>query len=533
MSVGRYKQNAGITDQENAYSTATATGSKNAGGYADALGKINGIAPTISNIAKGADKSAGYFPFSRDVYNVTRYASAATNAYVGPDGFLCKVTDSTKDRIKQTGYRTLVENAIKSEGFAPLPVLSGSYCRVRTPNISVTPNDATAPSVTLASPSPTANASGVATFNINFSEPVRMTDATKLTATQSGNAGLSVATTAVNGKGATVTAFDAGNTNDADPYANKVVSNLTVTVSGVAYDADGSKPVNLTLAAGAAADRAGNTTAVFTASVASGTSAPVVPDTVAPSVSDNGSTFKTGTTAAPGSFKLNFSEPVRAIDLSKLTFITNVVGRAPAVITAPAAVYSCKTAAGRAIACDFWANTNEDNPSGSLAITSIDIRLGKTGVTNAALSIAAGAFTDLSGNANATLAVKKSLVVNDVAQVGTGWSTSGSDFVSTKLNDTRTYYIWGTATTVVLGKDAKGGKVSVTIDGAQFAPSATPGDGQISWDLNGSGTATVAKSGLALGWHTVVVKNLGVSPTATGTTAVKATFTKVTIKSVS
>lgn len=533
MSVGRYKQNAGITDQEDAYSTATSGGSKNAGGYADALGKINGIAPTVTNIAKGADKSAGYFPFSRNVYNITRYASAATNAYVGPDGFLCKITNSTKDRIKQVGYRTLVENAIKAEGFAPLPVSAGSYCRVLNPNTSVTPNDASAPTVTLASPSPTANAAGVATFNINFSEPVRMTDASKLTATQSGNAGLSVTTTAVNSKGVSVSAFDAGNTNDSDPYANKVISNLTVTVSGVAYDADGSKPVNITLAAGAAADRAGNTTAVFTASVASGTSAPVVPDTVAPTVSNNGSTFKTGTTAAPGSFKLTFSEPVRTIDLSKFTFIANAAGKAPVVITAPAAVYSCKTAAGRATACDFWANTNDDNPSGSLAITSIDIRLGKTAVTNGALSIAAGAFTDLAGNANAAAAIKQSLVVNDVVQAGTGWSTSGTDQISIKANDTRTYYIWGTATTVVLGKDAKGGKVSVTIDGAQFAPSATPGEGQISWDLNGSGTATVAKSGLALGWHTVVVKNLGVSPTASGTAAVKATFTKVTIKSVS
>jgi hypothetical protein len=115
--------------------------------------------------------------------------------------------------------------------------------------------------------------------------------------------------------------------------------------------------------------------------------------------------------------------------------------------------------------------------------------------------------------------------------VGT-WATSGTDVVSSKLNDARTYYVFGNSVNVVLDKNVLGGKVSVKIDGVEYANGA-PAEGQISWDLNGSGTATVSKTGLANGYHTVVIKNLGTSPTAAGTTAVKATFVKVTVKSVS
>ncbi|NBV89788.1 MAG: hypothetical protein EBR84_00020 [Actinobacteria bacterium] len=534
MSVGRYKQIANITDQEDAYSTATSGGVKNAGGYADALGKINGVAPTIANIAKGADKTTGYFPFSRNVYNITRYASAATNAYVGPNGFLCTITNSIKDRIKQVGYRTIIENAIKSEGFAPLPVSAGSYCRVLNPNTTATPNDATAPTVTLASPSPSANTAGQATFTISFNEPVRMTDASKLTVVQSGNSGLSYTTAATNFKGGSVSAFDAGNTNDLDPYANKVVSNLTVSVSNIAYGND----VTLTLAAGAAADRAGNSTAVFTASVASNTPAA---DVTAPVATDNGSRFITTTATGPGTFVLNFSEPVREVNLAMFHAISSKPNIKPVELldanlaATSRTVFTCTTVAQPTVwgTCNFWANNNADNPTGAFSVTAMTVRVKAAAVTNAALVIDAGAFSDKAGNANAAQVIKKDMVTNNVAQVGTGWTASGSDFVSSKLNDSRTYYVWGTSATVVLGRDVKGGKVSVTIDGVQYAPSATPAAGQISWDLNGSGTATVAKSGLDLGYHTVVVKNLGVSPTASGTTAVKATFTKVTVKSVS
>jgi len=532
MSVGRYKQIAKITDQVDAYSSATATGTKNAGGYADALGQIDGKAPTIANIAKGADKTTGYFPYSRDVFNVTRYASAATNAYVGPNGFLCTITDSTKDRIKMDGYRTILEAAIKAEGFAPLTLSSGSYCRVRAANTAQTADDATAPSITLAAPAPSANASGAATFTINFNEPVRATDASKLTVTQTGNSSIAFTTTATNSKGVTVNAFDSENTNDLDPYANKVVSNLVVNVTGIAYDADGSKPVTVSLAAAAVKDRAGNSSALATFTTASNTTAPVVvvPDTEAPTVADNGSTYKTATTSLPGSFKLTFSEPVRNIDLTKFSYVDNTA-TGPRAIATPAAVYTCKTATGRTVVCNSDANNNDDNPSASLAVKTMDIKLGKTAVLNGSLFIAAGAFNDKAGNNNDAAVLKKSLYTNNLVVAGT-WTSTANGLVSSVANGTRTYGIWGTSATVVLGRDVKGGKVSVKIDGVEYAKE-TPADGQISWDLNGSGTATVTKTGLALGWHTVIIKNLGQSPTAAGTTAVKATFVKVTVKSVS
>jgi ABC-type phosphate transport system substrate-binding protein len=659
MSVGRYKQLAGITDQDNAYSSLTATGSHNAGGYADALGQIDGKEPTIANITKGADKTTGYFPYSRNVYNITRYASTATNAYVGPNGFLCKSTNDTKDRIKQIGYRSLIESAIKAEGFAPLPVSGGSYCRVLAANTSVTADDATAPTITLAAPSPSANASGAATFTISFNEPVRATDASKLTVTQSGNSSIAFTTSASSSKGATVSAFDSGNTNDLDPYANKVISNLVVNVTGIAYDADGTHPVTVSLAAGAVADRAGNSSAAksfttasnttapdlaspsasasassnasgvatFTVnfsrgvrltdasaltasqsgnntlvvaysaknangapvslfadstntnandpngvrlvktatvtvsgvaygspvsinfaagagtatnatttpelnfSVDSNTTAPVV-DTEAPTVSDNGSTYKSGSTLSPGSFKLTFSEPVRNIDLTKFSYVSNTA-TGPVAIATPAAVYTCKTATGRSVACNSDTNNNDDNPSASLAVKTMDIYLGKTPVQNASLFIAAGAFNDKAGNYNVAYVHKTSLVANNLVVVGT-WATSGTDLVSSKSNDSRTYGIWGNSVNVVLAKAALGGKVSLKIDGVEYAVDpATITGSQISWDLNGSGNATVALTGLTLGWHTVAIKNLGKSPTATGTTTVQNTFVKVTVKSVS
>lgn len=538
MSVGRYKQIAKITDQADAYSSATATGTKNAGGYADALGQIDGKAPTIANIAKGADKTTGYFPYSRDVFNVTRYASAATNAYVGPSGFICTVTNSTRDRIKMDGYRTIVEAAIKSEGFAPLTLSSGSYCRVRTANVATTPDDATAPSITLAAPAPSANASGEATFTINFNESVRATDASKLTVTQSGNSAIAFTTSATNSKGVAVSAFDAGNTNDLDPYANKVLSNLVVRVTGIAYDADGTHPVQLALAAGAVADRAGNSSVAFTpASIPSNTTAA---DTTAPVIVDNGSKFIKTTATGTGTFVVNFSEPVRAIDLAKFHIISSTVGAAPVEITDAATaltsrtVYTCTTVHDPSVwgTCNFWANNNSDNSNGSFAVTAMTVRVKSSAVkTQAALVVDAGAFSDKAGNANVAAVLAKPLATNNLVVAGT-WATSGTDVVSSKLNDARTYYVFGNSVNVVLDKNVLGGKVSVKIDGVEYANGA-PAEGQISWDLNGSGTVTVSKTGLANGYHTVIIKNLGTSPTAAGTTAVKATFVKVTVKSVS
>jgi len=763
MSVGRYKQLAGITDQESAYSSLTASGTHNAGGLEDALGQVNGVEPTIANIAKGADKTTGYFPYSRNVYNITRYASASTNAYVGPDGFLCKITDSTTDRIKISGYRTLIQNAIKSEGFAPLPVKDGSYCRVDTANVAVTPNDATAPTITLAAPSPSANASGAATFTISFNEPVRATDASKLTVAQTGNSSIAFTTTATNSKGVTVSAFDSGNTNDLDPYANKVVSTLVVNVTGIAYDADGSKPVTVSLAAAAVKDRAGNSSALATFTTASRTTAPdlaspsasaaassnasgvatftvnfsrgvrlsdaskltasqsgnstlvvaysaanangapvslfdanntnandpngvrlvktatvtvsgvaygspvsinfaagagtatnatttpelnysvdsnttapapadtaspsasasassnasgvatftvnfsrgvrlteasaltasqsgnstlvvaysaknaagssvalfdanntnaddpnnvrlvktavvtvsgvaygspvsikfaagagtatnatttpelnysvdsnttapvvVVLDTEAPTVSALAdSTYASGTTAAPGTFKLSFSEPVRNVDLSKFSYITNANAAKPAAIATPAAVYTCKTASGRTVVCDSDSNNNDDNPSASLAVKTMDIKLGKTSVTNASLVIAADAFSDKAGNSSASAVLKKALA--DVADTGV-WTTD----TNTTGTGTHTVHVWGSnKVTVEFATGTNGGLTAVTVDGVGYnsgETAATVGTaGAVNLYTTSTGSTTVEVAFTSLGWHTVKI----------------------------
>jgi hypothetical protein len=365
---------------------------------------------------------------------------------------------------------------------------------------------------------------------VNFSRGVRLTDASKLTASQSGNNTLAVAYSAVNANGDSVAIFDAINTNANDLNNVRLVKTLTVTVSGAVYGS----PVSIRLAAGAGTATNATTTPELNYGVDSNTTAPVVvvPDTEAPTVSDNGSTYKSASTLAPGSFKLTFSEPVRNIDLTKFSYVANT-SSGPVAIATPAAVYTCKTATGRSVACNSDANNNDDNPSASLAVKTMDIKLGKSAVQNASLFIAAGAFNDKAGNDNAAYVHKTSLVANNLVVVGT-WATSGTDLVSSKSNDSRTYGIWGDSVNVVLAKAALGGKVSLKIDGVEYAVDpATITGSQISWDLKGTGNATVALTGLNLGWHTVAIKNLGKSPTATGTTTVQNTFVKVTVKSVS
>jgi len=758
MSLGRYKQEAAITDQLNAYSSATAVGIHNAGGYADALGAINGVEPTISKVQAAVDSSAAtVFPFSRKVYNVVRYPSAATAAYVGPDGFICKATDATVDRVKTIGYRTLINQAILSEGFAPMPVSNGSYCRVYNGNsTSSVRNTSAGTDITLASPSPTptANAAGVATFKLNFKESVRIWNASYLQASQAGNANLAISATCTNGKSGTVPCFEATasptasatpvsytptwatptatpsasasscaynfavpavttspfplNSNDFDSYNFRSINNMTVTISGIvnngnnvsfalakggvvnragyisdAYTATiasstvlpavdpadaaaaaptayptgypaapavpsaqprpltcvkvvapaptitpsatasavanssgvatfnvdfstgvrlttSSKltatqagndnlritssatstngdalalfdtlntnvndimnlrlvssavvtvtgvaygsPVSINFAAGAAKDLNGTLTPAMSFSVESNTTAPTPADTVAPTVTDNGSSYIKTTATGAGTFVVDFSEPVRSVDLTKFHIISNKVATAPVEITDAATaltsqtVYTCATVHDPNVwgTCSFWANNNSDNSNGSFAVTKMTVRVKSAVVTTqAALVIDAGAFSDKAGNANAAVVVKKPLATNNLTVVGT-WATSGTDVVSSKLNDSRTYYVFGNSVNVVLAKHALGGKVSVIIDGVQYAVDpATITGSQISWDLTGSGDVTVALTGLANGYHTVAIKNLGQSPSALGTTAVKATFVKVTVKSVS
>jgi hypothetical protein len=95
------------------------------------LGAIDGVTPNLTTIGNGS------FPFGRFLYNVfcagdpalgnkcgnASPASAATVAYVGENGWLCKqgTTVHVKDPTTGVAYHTEIQNTIKKYGFAALP----------------------------------------------------------------------------------------------------------------------------------------------------------------------------------------------------------------------------------------------------------------------------------------------------------------------------------------------------------------------------------------------------------------------------
>jgi ABC-type phosphate transport system substrate-binding protein len=111
------------------------------------LGSIDGVAPTAANIQGGS------FPFGRFLYNVfcagdptkgnkcgtASPASAATVAYVGENGWLCKATAHAADPVTGTNYRTEITSTITKYGFSALPkgatgggTAFNNYCRLTT-----------------------------------------------------------------------------------------------------------------------------------------------------------------------------------------------------------------------------------------------------------------------------------------------------------------------------------------------------------------------------------------------------------------
>ncbi len=268
ISYGRYKQTAGITGSPNSY-FGNAVSSK----YplaADSLGKIDGIAPTNTTLVA----SSGAFPLSRTVFNVTRFPSAETSKYVGPDGFLCSSTiGAIKDRISGRTYRSLIDDAILSEGFVPLGlgttgggVAGTSHCRVS--QSTITAADATKPAVGV---DIGVTYTGLASATFSFSEPVRGISAANFTAqgsvvtnttATSGvfksavNGALPVTLTCYNQKGNVVAGCDSAS-NETDPYQLQSVLKVKVT-SNVAANS-----VRFIAAAGAGVDLAGNTSLAF------------------------------------------------------------------------------------------------------------------------------------------------------------------------------------------------------------------------------------------------------------------------------
>ena len=270
MSYGRYKQAAGLTGAPSTYA-GNAVSAK----YplaADSLGLIDGVAPTNDTLVA----SAGAFPLARTVYNVTRFPSAETTKYLGASGFLCSTTiGAIKDRISGKSYRSLISEAILSEGFVPLPEgttgggnAGTSYCRV---SLSGSPagGDVSAPSVGVDTG---ATYSGLASATFTFGEPVRGISAANFTAegsvvtnstATSGvlktvvNGALPVTVTCYNQKSAVVANCDSAS-NETDPYQVQSVVKVKVTSNVVANS------VVFTAAAQAGTDLAGNKSAAFT-----------------------------------------------------------------------------------------------------------------------------------------------------------------------------------------------------------------------------------------------------------------------------
>jgi hypothetical protein len=106
------------------------------------LGLVDKIAPTTATIQNLS------FPFGRYIYNVIctactsgHQANAATVAYVGPDGWICKSTAHTTVPFSNpaVNYRAAIANAITAAGFVNLPkAVEGSgdtnqgYCQLFT-----------------------------------------------------------------------------------------------------------------------------------------------------------------------------------------------------------------------------------------------------------------------------------------------------------------------------------------------------------------------------------------------------------------
>lgn len=502
MSVGRYRQLAGITGDTS--DTATSYSGKSTG-IDDALGAVNGIAPSYVNIQKSEiGAGTGKFLFSRRVYNVTRYASSATDAYVGANGFLCTATDSTKDRVKLVGYRTLINSAINAEGFVPIPEQSGSYCRTQNPNVGITPNDQSAPTITLATPSPSAGADGKATFKVSFNEGARAVDATKLTVTQAGNANLSYTVSATNTKGAALgTVFDATSTNNLDPYANKLLSTLTISVSNIAY---GNSDVVVNFAAGAVADRAGNSSAATSFSTPSNTTEP---DTVAPTVSGVSSVV-----SGKRVWTLTFSEPVRQLDLTDFSYVRSANAAAPVALPSASPVYTCRNSDSVSVPCSWAANTAANDPSGALAIKTLVIATGQASSNNVGVVIDAGAFRDNAGNQSVATSVKDALTA--VADTGT-WDTDTSTAAAS-----RTIRVWGSGNVVVkLASGSSGGVATVTVDGTLYDTGETATTVGTAKGVNlyaaTSGEVTVTVPVNGTGWHTVKITNVVVASAANAT----------------
>jgi len=516
MSLGRYKQAAGITGTD--LYAGNSSGVVNA---ADAMGKIGGIAPVDATILDST------FTGNRYVYNILRYPSAATLAYVGPKGFLCSTAiGAIKDRISGKTYHSLITKAIADEGFTNLPAgttggtldnagLTSSYCRV-TDGSGAGAATATGPTVAVKSG---ATYTGLAAATFEYNTPVRSFDATKVVVTNSEGTVLTSADYTIscyNQKSAVVAGCAAG-TVDTDPYQITAIKSFKIALNSAI-----SGTVSYAVQAASAKNLAG-----FNASAGSSSA---TADAVAPVA-----TVAAHTHSGLASATFNFGEPVR-IDASKFS----AEGSVATNTSATSGIFKSVVSGSQAVTLAYL-DANDNVVSYSPATAAADQFqthvANKVRVTvNAAASsviftVAAGAATDLSGNTSAAATSAPSAVADQGAGVSTKgtWvndteSATAKAKTYTVKGDTITLSLTGTAIITVDGKVIWDPAVFTTATKAPFAKTYKNG-------YFGSGTVTISANslvdskGTAIGtifsgvsgkWHTVkvAVKTGPVSVTA-------------------
>ena len=285
---------------------------------------------------------------------------------------------------------------------------------------------------------------------------------------------------------------------------------MTISVSGIAYDSDGSKPVVVTFGAGAVSDIAGNASGVTSFNVASNTTAPGVVDTVAPTVN-----IVPSLSANQPVLTLTFSEPVRALDASKFSYIKSSVGSTPSALNAlPQSAFACANSNGDTVPCFWLFNTNAIDPAGLFAVKTMTINAGYSAKDNLHLSIAAGGFQDVAGNASASVTFTPDAVVVPSTGTWNGNTVTGAG--------AKTFSFWGSTRAVItLATGVNGGVATVTVDGVVYDSKETVKTVGVAKGVNlyaksaGSTVITVPVTGT--GWHYVTVTSV-IAPSASNTT---------------
>ena len=444
VSLGRYKQSAGITGTDNFGGNATGTVNGR-----DSLGKIAGIEPKDSTVLDST------FTGNRFVYNVLRYAGYETLKYVGPNGFLCSVAiGNIKDRITGKTYHQLITAAITSEGFTNISAgttggsldgagLTSSYCRV-TNGTSAGAPDTVAPTVGVKSG---ATFTGLASATFEYSKPVRTFDSSKVSVTNSEGTVLTAADytiTCFNQRSAVVASCTTG-TNETDPYQITAIKSFTV-----ALKSSITGTVSYAVAAGSAKSLAAVNATAGSASTTADVTAPVA-------------TVVSSTHSGLATITYNFGEPVR-IDATKFS----AEGTVATNTTPISGVLGTVVSGSQAVTLTYLdANNNVVNytagtPAGDQfqARVANKVRVTVNASANSVIfTAAAGAATDLSGFASAAVTTKPSAVADFGAGVGNKGAFAAND-AEAATSKTKTYTVKGTSISITLT-----GASSITVDG--------------------------------------------------------------------